>query len=41
MLSLLLKELELIAENRGIKGYKSMPKDKLLCILNVPEPIKK
>ena len=32
-------ELKLITKIRGIKGYKSMSKDKLLTILNAPEPI--
>ena len=32
MENLSLKELRLIAENRNISGYKSMPKDKLLGI---------
>ena len=35
-----LKELELNAKNRGIKGYKSMSIDKLLIILDASEPIK-
>ena len=34
MLNLSLKELRLIAKNRNINGYKSMPKDKLLRIIN-------
>ena len=34
MLNLSLKELEIKANNRGIKGYKSMPIDKLLKILD-------
>ena len=34
MLNLSLKELRLIAKNRNINGYKSMPKDKLLGIIN-------
>ena len=29
-----LKELRLIAKNRSISGYKSMPKDKLLRTIN-------
>ena len=37
MLNLLLKELKLIAKNRGIKCYKSMTKDKLFSMLNTPE----
>ena len=40
MLNLSLEQLKLIAKNRGIKGYKNMSKDKLLGILNAPEPIK-
>ena len=40
MLNLSLKELKLNAKNRGIKGYRSMSKDKLLSMLNTPEPIK-
>ena len=40
MLNLLLKDLKLIAKTRGIKGYKSMSKDKLLSMLNIPKPVK-
>ena len=40
MLNLSLKRLKLIAENRGIKGYKDISKNILLSILNVPKPIK-
>ena len=40
MLNLSLKELKLVAKNRGIKGYKSMSKNKLIRMLNRPEPIK-
>ena len=42
MLNLSLNELRLIAENRVIKGYKSMSVDKLLSMLqkSKPEPIK-
>ena len=40
MLYLSLKELKLIAKNRDIKSYKSMSKDKLLSMLNAPEPVK-
>ena len=40
MLNLSLKELKLIAKNRGIKGYRRMSKEKLLDILNAPKPIK-
>ena len=41
MLNLPQKESKLIAENKGIKVYKSMSKLKLLSIFNAPEPIKK
>ena len=34
MLNLSLKELDLQAKTRAIKGYKSMPIDKLLIIFN-------
>ena len=34
MLNLSLKELRLIAKNININGYKSMPEDKLLGIIN-------
>ena len=34
MLNLSLKELKLVAKNRNINGYKSMPKYKLLRIIN-------
>ena len=34
MKNLPLKELRLIAKNRNISNYKSMPKDKLLRIIN-------
>ena len=40
MINLSLNELELKAKNRGIKGYKSMPKNKLLSILDASGPIK-
>ena len=33
MLNLSLEELRLIAKNKNISGYKSMPKDKLLIII--------
>ena len=33
MLNQSLKELRLIAENRNMNGYQSMPKDKLLRII--------
>ena len=35
------KELRLIAKNRNISGYKSMPKDKLLRIITNNEIDKK
>ena len=41
MRNLSLKELKLTAKNKGIKGYKRMSDNRLLSILNVPEPIKK
>ena len=45
MLNLSLKDLKLIAKNRGIEVYKSMSKDELLSILKTPKlpskPIKK
>ena len=41
MLNILLKEWKLIAKNKGIKGYKSISKDKLLSMFNTPELIKK
>ena len=34
ILNLSLREIRSIAKNRNIKGYKSMPKDKLLRIIN-------
>ena len=34
MENLSLKELRLIAKNRNISGYKCMPKDKLLAIID-------
>ena len=40
ILNLSLKELTLTAKNRGIKGYTRMFNDKLLSMLNTPEPIK-
>ena len=40
MLNLSPKELILIVKNNDIKGYKIMSKDKLLSIINVPEPVK-
>ena len=36
----MLRELKLIAKNRGIKGYKSISKDELLSIFNTSKPIK-
>ena len=41
MLDLSLKELRAIAKIRGIKDYRSMPKDKLLSILDKSEQVKK
>ena len=41
MLNLSLKELKLISENRGIKGYESMSKDKLSSALIASESVKK
>ena len=35
-----LEELELKAKSSGIKGYKSMPINKLLSILDASKPIK-
>ena len=40
MLNLSLKELKLIAENRGIKGYKSMSEDRLLSALKASQSLK-
>ena len=40
MIYLSLKESRQVAKNRGIKDYKSISKDKLLILLNTPEPIK-
>ena len=40
MLNLSLNELKLIAKSRGIKGYKSMPEDRLLSSLNAWESVK-
>ena len=40
-LRLSLEELKAIAEIRGIKGYKSMSKDKLLSALTLSKPVKK
>ena len=37
MLNLSLKELKVITKMRGIKGYKDMSEDELLCCLNVSE----
>ena len=37
MLNLSPKELKLIAKERGIKGYESMSKDKLLSTLKASE----
>ena len=35
-----LEELELKAKNRGVKGYRSMPINKLLSILDASKPLK-
>ena len=40
MLNLSLNELKLIAKSRGIKGYKSMSKERLLSVLNESESAK-
>ena len=40
MLNLSLKELKLIAGNRGIKGYKSLSEDRLLSALKASESFK-
>ena len=40
MLDLLLDELKLVAENRGIKGYKNMSEERLLKTLSKPKSIK-
>ena len=34
MLNLSLNELKLVAKSRGIKGYKSMPKERLFSALS-------
>ena len=39
MLNLLLNELKLVAKLRGIKGYKSMSKEKLLSALSESESV--
>ena len=39
MLNLSLSELKLIAKSRGIKGYKSMSKERLLSALNESESV--
>ena len=41
MLDLSLKEFKAIAKIRGIKGYRSMSKDKLLSMLEESEQVKK
>ena len=40
MLNLSLKELKLIAENRGITGYRSMSESRLLSALKGSESLK-
>ena len=40
MLNLSLNKLKLIAKSRGIKGYKSMSKERLLSFLNESESVK-
>ena len=40
MLRLPLNELKLIAENRGLEGYKSMSKDQLSTFLNLSKSVK-
>ena len=37
MLNLSLNELKLVTKSRGIKGYKSMSKERLLSALGEPE----
>ena len=39
MLNLSLSELKLIAKSRGIKGYKSMSKERFLSALNESESV--
>ena len=41
MLNQSLNELKLIAESRGIKGYKCMSRDTLSSVLNASESVKK
>ena len=41
MLNLSLRELKLIVENRGIKGYKSIPKDRLSSALIALQSVEK
>ena len=40
MLNLSLNEQKLIAKSEGIKGYKSMPEDRLLSALDASESVK-
>ena len=40
MLSLSLNELKPITKSRGIKGYESISKDRLLSALNASESVK-
>ena len=40
-LKVLLDDLKLLAEDRGIKGYKSMSGERLLSVLSKPKLIRK
>ena len=40
-LKLLLEALKAVAKIRAIKGYKSLPKDELLCVITLSKPVKK
>ena len=40
MLKLSLNELKQIAQMGGIKGYKSMPEERLISSINESEPVK-
>ena len=39
-LKVLLDDLKLLAEDRGIKGYKSMSEERLLSVLSKPKLIR-